>query len=158
MVKALAILVAVLALYAGVQTSRLHSAQLAQATATTEASDARAAAERAARATNSSIVDVLFEADVMYRKGVDDAQAVSDRDAAALRAGTLRLRREWAACETGRLADGAAAERRTGEAAERRSALALEIVRVGAECDAKERSLIAAYDGARDRINRGAPE
>lgn len=153
MTKILAIALAVALALLAVQTQRVHTLQLAAANDAAALADANANAERVARETSTSIVDVLFDAGATYQQGLTDAQASSDRDAIALRDGTLRLRREWAACETGRLADGTVAGRRLEEAVERRNALARAAVRVGVECDAKERSLIAAYDGVRKAIN-----
>jgi len=139
--------------FAGWQTLKLANAKTAIADLRADIANGNATAQKAAADTSTSIVDVLWNADTAYQRGLDDAKSMADRDAAALRDGTLRMRREWAACETGRLADGSAAAIELGEAVERRNALALAVVRVGAECDAKERTLIAAYNGVRDRIN-----
>ena len=157
MIQALSIALAIAVALLLVQTHRVHALRLSAAENDIALANAEARAEQVARDTSTSIVDALYGADAMYQRGLTDAQAVSDRDAVALRRGALRLRHEWAACETGRLADGAATQRELDQAAERRSALALEIVHVGAECDAKEKSLIAAYDAVRLAINRGAP-
>lgn len=158
MIRALAIAFLIACAAAMAQSLRLHRTQLALAEGRAAVANAQASAERAARTTSASIVDALFDAGTSYQRGLTDAQMDADRDAAALRIGALRLRREWAGCETRRLADSSATERRLDEAARSREALAVEIVRVGAECDAKERTLISAYNGVRDRINRGPQE
>lgn len=140
-----------------VQTHRLSVLQVEAARTEAALAAAQADAERRAREATTSIVDVLFDADAEYQRGKFDAQAMADRVAADLRSGALRVRREWAACETGRLADSAAAARELGDALERRNALAGAVVRVGAECDAKERALIDAYNGVRQTINEARP-
>lgn len=155
MIRALSIALAVAVGFLLLQTLRVHTLQLSAAENDIALANAQVKAERVARDASTSIVDALYDADAMYQRGLTDAQALSDRDATALRSGALRLRHEWAACETGRLADGVATQRELDEAAERRNALALEIVQIGAECDAKEKSLIAAYDAVRNAINRG---
>ncbi len=156
MIRALAIaLVLALAALAW-QSSRLHSAQIAMAGMERDAAIALAAAEHRASETNNQAIGVIFDAGTAYQRGLTHAQTTADRVADDLRSGTLRLRREWAACETGRLADSAAAGRELAEADERRIALASAVVRVGADSDAKERALIAAYEGVRAAVN-GAP-
>ncbi len=155
--KALAIALAVCLAALAWQTRRVHALQLAAATTAAQLAGAQAKAERLARETNTALVDTMFNAGDAYDRGRNDAQAVADRTIAGLNAGTLQLRREWAGCETGRLADGAAARREIDDADQRRNALAGRIVRVGAECDALQRSLITAYDGLRRTINEARP-
>lgn len=157
MIRALAIALSVCVALLAWQTHRVHALRLDAAEHAAQLADAQARAERAARETNTSIVDTLFAADTAYQKGLIDAQVAADRDVAALNAGTLKLRREWALCETGRLADGVAAARESGEAEQRRRDSAARIVRAADECDAHVDALISAYNGVRDKINRGAP-
>jgi len=143
--------------FAGVQTLRLANAktEIAQTNEKIEAANAKA--EKAARETNASILDTIFAGADMYERGKSDAQAESDRVVAGLNAGTLKLRREWAMCETGRLADGAAATAELGEAERRRNESAGRIVRATDECVAEKAAVVATYNGVRDKINKGAP-
>ena len=133
--------------YASVQTMRLHNAQLVIAETAKLAAQAQADAQAKARAIEHAQAQAVAAVAESYERGKADAQATADRVAADLRAGSLRLRREWAGCETGRLSEAAAATRELETTAASRDALAAAIVRVGAECDAKERALIAAYRG-----------
>jgi len=63
------------------------------------------------------------------------APAVEAGILADLRAGTLRLRREWQRCETDRVSDLAAATAERDAAAADRDALAAAIVRAGRDAD-----------------------
>lgn len=144
--------------FAGLQTLRLAHAQTAFADLRASIADANAKAEHAASETNASIVDVLWNADAAYQRGKDDAQVAADRVVADLSAGALKLRREWAGCETGRLADNAAFAVTAGDAERRRNESAGRIVRDADECVAQTAELIAIYNGVRDKINRGAPK
>lgn len=93
--------------------------QLRADAATLAAATAAAArdAEAKARAIEQSQADAITKAADAYQRGKTDAKAVADTVAAGLRAGTVRLRHELAACgardvsaaqaDTGR-ADGAA--------------------------------------------------
>lgn len=137
------------------QTRRVHVLQIDAAEQATRLADAQARAERAARTTNTSLVDVMFNVDDAYQKGLTDAQVAANRHIAALNAGTLKLRREWAGCETGRLADSAAAARELGDAERSRRESAARIVRAADACDAQVDALIAAYAGVRATINAG---
>lgn len=129
------------------------SAAIEQRNAAANIADAQARA----RKVEQRAADAMNAAAEQYERGKLDAEQAAERVAAALRAGTLRLRREWAACETDRLADGAAAARELGEAEQRRIELALAAVRVGAQCDAQVAGLIAAYTGVRRAINEARP-
>lgn len=133
--------------YASIQTVRLHHAQLVIAETAKLAAQAQADAQAKARAIEHAQAQAVANAATEYERGKADAQATADAVAADLRTGALRLRREWAQCETGRLSAAAAATRELETTAASRDALAAAIIRVGAECDAKERELIAAYQG-----------
>lgn len=79
-----------------------------------------------------------------------DAETVPAAVAAELRAGTLRLRREWAGCETARLSDAAAAAAERDALAGLRAEAAGRIVRIGRDADDQLRacqSVIRAYRG-----------
>lgn len=139
--------------YASIQTLRLHHAQLVISETAKLAAQAQADAQVNARAIEQAQAQAVADIAESYERGKADAQATADAVAADLRTGALRLRREWAQCETGRLSAGAAATRELETTAASRDALAAAIVRVGAECDAKERELIAAYQGVREVVN-----
>jgi len=79
-----------------------------------------------------------------------DAETVPAAVAADLRAGTLRLRREWASCETARLSDAAAAAAERDALAGLRAEAAGRIVRIGRDADDQLRAcqaVIRAYRG-----------
>jgi len=65
------------------------------------------------------------------------AAAVEAGILADLRAGTVRLRREWDRCETARVSGVAAATAERDAAAAERDALAAAVVRVGYDADAQ---------------------
>ena len=140
-------------IYASIQTVRLHALQLSVATMQRDAAQAQCNAEAKARKAEQTMAQAVADAAAQYERGKQDAQATADAVTADLRAGSLRLRREWAGCETRRLSAAAAATRELETTAASRDALAAAIVPVGAECDAKERELIAAYQGVREVVN-----
>ena len=79
-----------------------------------------------------------------------DAETVPAAVAAELRAGNLRLRREWAGCETARLSDAAAASAERDALAGLRAEAAGRIVRIGRDADDQLRAcqaVIRAYRG-----------
>lgn len=138
---ALALIAVIAALW--MQTSRLQRLQLRAAEAQAEMAAAAASAAQAARAIEQA--QALADAAIAesYERGKSDAQAAADRVVADLNAGTLRLRREWAGCETQRLSDAAAATRELDAAEQGRAASAGRIVRAAAECDAQVSALQA---------------
>lgn len=129
--------------YASIQTMRLHHAQLVIAETAKLAAQAQADAQAKARAIEQAQAKAVAEIAESYEKGKADAQATADRVAADLRAGTLRLRREWAQCETGRLSEAAASAREFDAAEQSRAESAGRIVRAAAECDAQVSALQA---------------
>lgn len=149
----LAVLLALALAALGWQTIRLRDAQLALATHIAADATATADAIAKARAADQSSLAIIFDAGNAYDKGASDAKANSDRVLSGLNRGTIRLRDEWQGCEAGRLSDSAAARRAAVEADQRRAALAASIVQVGAECDAFQRSMIAAWNGIRKTVN-----
>lgn len=142
----LAVIVGLIAL-CGLQTLRLDNARLALAQETANAAAAQAAAQASARKVEQDRIAAADKAAAQYEQGKQDAQATADRVAADLRNGTLKLRREWATCETGRLSEGAEHARELAAANERRAELAGAAVRVGAVCDAYQAAVIAAWPG-----------
>lgn len=155
--RILAAVILVLLAALAVQTTRLHRAQMQVVTLRLDAEQARLDAITTARHAEQRIADEQAKAAEQYEKGKTDAQDAADAVVAGLRAGALRLRREWAGCETNRLSEGATATRELDAASQRRTELAGAVVRVGKICDAKERTLISAYDGARAAVNGVAP-
>lgn len=108
----------------------------AQVIAATEKSRQKAAqAESAQR-------DAFANIDTQYAKDKTDAIAKKDAVIAGLRAGTIRLRNEWA-CPT-RLPDATSATGEPDGSAELRNASAGRIIGAGADADAQVRGLQAA--------------
>ena len=71
-----------------------------------------------------------------HQQELTDAAEKGERVAADLRRGQLRLRDEWAGCETDRLSQTAAAAARADDLARLREQGASDLVRLAAECDA----------------------
>lgn len=77
-----------------------------------------------------------------YEKDKVNAKATADRVAADLRTDVLRLRSHWQGCvATGELSAAASAARESDAAQQLREQGAADLVRLGAEADAKERRL-----------------
>lgn len=144
--------VALLALL-GVQTHRLDAAKLALSERDAKILELNANAERDARKAESDIAEARAEAGKKFEEGKKDAQDEHDRIVAGLNSGTVKLRREWAACETNRLSEGAAAERELGEAERRRNESAGRIVRAVDECVAQTAALIEDAEQVRKKVN-----
>ena len=72
-----------------------------------------------------------------YEEDRNYAQIQFDDDVAALRTGAVRLRTEWAGCETDLLSRTADAAARADDLARLREEGAANLVRLGAECDAQ---------------------
>lgn len=115
-------------------------AAVAQLTARYQAASAKAARDALARQTALQARYATIDAQRVQE--FKDAQAKSDAVVADLHAGTLRLQSQWAGCEAAAGVSGAAI--RAGQldaAAARRAESAAAIVRIGAEADARIRSL-----------------
>jgi hypothetical protein len=69
---------------------------------------ALAQAQAVAHDTEQRINAAAATAATQYEKGKHDAQVVADAVVVGLRNDTIRLRREWAGCETGNLAQASA--------------------------------------------------
>lgn|GEM_PF-1277491 len=93
------------------------------------------AATTAARATEQAGVETMSNIGDTHEQDRIDAEAVPDAVAAAVRAGTVRLRQQWAACETGRLSAAAATAARGDASADGRAEAAGRIVRIGRDAD-----------------------
>lgn len=106
-------------------------------------------ASEAARATEQRHADALASADATYQREKQDAQAVAGTLAAGLLSGTIKLRRELAACgATTRVPATAGDPGGADAAAELRTAVARSVA-VGAQCDARVRALQAVLTGER---------
>ena len=79
----------------------------------------------------------LADIGTQHEEARREAETVPAAVAADLRAGNLRLRREWAGCETQRLSEASAAAIERDAATERRAEFAAAVVRVGAEADSQ---------------------
>ncbi len=129
---------------------RAERAERALAMAQRDAAQQVALAQEQARAAEQRMTEQLAAVDARYRQEIEDAKATGERVAADLRASTLRLRREWAGCETARLSDAAAASPERDALAGLRAEAAGRIVRIGREADDQLRAcqaVIRAYRG-----------
>ena len=120
-----------------------NKAALSQAKAETVAQQGAREAEHASAARANEIAE-------SYERGKQDAQDTASRTAADLRAGNIKLRNEWAGCETQRLSDAAASASRIDAGADDRAASASRIVRAAAEADAQIRGLQALVKADRE--------
>lgn len=114
---------------------RSDRADGAQAVVQRDAAQAQVAAEQGARATEQSAAADLAEIGTRHEEDRTDAETVPAAVADDLRAGNLRLRREWAGCETRRLSDAAAAAVERDALAASRDEAAGRIVRIGRDAD-----------------------
>lgn len=129
------------------QTLALERAEHTAATAKAEAGIAqqREDFEAAARAEEKRQRDAMDALAAKLLKEKEDAIATERAVADDLRAGTLRLRRHWAAAvSTAELARSAEAAARADEDARLREQGAAALVRVGADADRQVRGLQAA--------------
>ena len=133
----------------GIQTWRLDSAQDALTELQRDVANERLKAatdlllfNAASRAKEQAMQAGFDQATAEYRKESADAQANADRVAADLRAGNIRLRREWLACTAAASVPGTAEPAAGADAgADDRAGLAAAVVRSGAECAIQVRGL-----------------
>lgn len=151
----LAVLLLAAAFWAGWEW-RDRSADLAAADAATAAWQHAEGQQRGARATEQQAGQTLATIGEKHEQDRQAAEAVPDAVVADLRAGNLRLRREWAGCETQRLSDAAAGARERNALAASRDALAGDLVRVGRDADDQLRACQAVVRADRESINGGA--
>lgn len=129
----------------GVQTYRLAvaegdaqkaRAELAEAVADWEAE--RADQQEAARKAERDHGKKLNAIAAQYEQEKADADAQRDRELAALRTGTVRLRKLWQGCEAaaGSVPGASPSAGESDAVAELRRQAAADLVRVGAQCDA----------------------
>lgn len=114
---------------------RADRADGAQAVTQRDAAQAQVAAEQGARATEQSAAADMAEIGATHEEDRTDAETVPAAVAADLRAGVLRLRKEWAGCETQRLSDATAAAIERDALAASRDEAAGRIVRIGRDAD-----------------------
>ena len=100
--------------------------------------------EERERAANMALIAAEYEQDKA------DAVQAADRTIADLRAGTVRLRDEWAGCATDSVSATATAARLADESAAVRARAAAEIVSIGARADAQVRALQAVVRADRE--------
>lgn len=112
-------------------------ADLAESRKEVAESRAETAAHVAARTAEHEQADKLAEIGETHEQARAAAPSVADAVVADLRADRLRLRREWAGCETQRLSEASAAAIERDAATERRAEFAAAVVRVGAEADSQ---------------------
>lgn len=101
-----------------------------------------------ARATEQAGAETISKIGETHEQDRIAAEDVPDVVAAAVRAGTLRLRQQWAACETSRLSAAAAATGGDHAAADDGAEAAGRIVRIGRDADDQLRACqatVAAY-------------
>ena len=104
---------------------------------------ANAKASEDARKAEQRIADAQNAAAEQYERGKQDALESADRVVADLRSGNLRLRQQWAGCETHRVSEGAQAAAVIDATEQRRIESASRAVRAAAECDAQVAGLQA---------------
>lgn len=137
-VVALALLVG--GFVAGYRMASHKAAQTADKLAAQTALAQVTASEQARAAEQSMAARFAAQAET-YEREKTDAQAAADRVADDLRAGNLRLRSEWAGCETAGLSRVAAAAGQPDAATDLRAASASRIVRAADAADAQVRGL-----------------
>lgn len=117
---------------------------------------AQTAAVVAARINEQTAGVALADIGAKHETAREAAETVPAAVAADLRAGNLRLRREWQGCETGRVSDAAAAARERDALTASRDALAGALVRAGRDADDQLRAAQQVILADRAAINGGA--
>lgn len=110
--------------------------------------EAAEAAKKLAREAEAAQREALAAIEAKHQREMDDAKRKADAVAAGLRAGNLRLRKQWQGCSAagGRDVSGAAADPAgAGETDELRATGAGDLVRIGAEADAVTASLLRGW-------------
>ena len=135
---------------------RDRSADVATAEGERAAAQGEAKAQGSARKAEQATGQTLATIGEKHEQDRQAAEAVPDAVVADLRAGNLRLRREWAGCETQRLSDAAAGARERDALAASRDALAGEVVRIGRDADDQLAACQAVVKADREAINGAA--
>lgn len=132
---------------------RDRSADLAAAERELALAQAEAKSQSGARKAEQATGQTLSAIGEKHEQDRQAADAVPAAVVDDLRAGNLRLRREWAGCETQRLSDAAAGARERDALAASRDALAGEVVRIGRDADDQLRACQAVVQADREAIN-----
>lgn len=121
-----------------------HNSTVARIAAEHEAERANAAATASeqARKAEAALADLANEVAAEYQRGLEDARLTSERVVDDLRAGNLRLRRQWQGCEA-RVSEAPAGPGEPDAAPADRAGSAGRIVRAAAACDAQVTALQA---------------
>lgn len=135
---------------------RDRSADLAAADSATAAWKHAEGQQRGARTTEQQAGQALATIGDKHEQDREAAETVPDAVVADLRAGNLRLRREWQGCEAQRLSDAAAGASERDALAASRDALTGDLVRVGRDADDQLRACQAVVRADRESINGGA--
>lgn len=114
---------------------RDRSADLAQSRQATRQAQAETKAVESARTAEREQADKLAAIGAKHEEDRAAAPSVADALVADLRAGNVRLRKEWAGCETRLLSEAVASTVERDALAQRREQLAGEIVRIGRDAD-----------------------
>ncbi|WP_125077018.1 hypothetical protein [Pseudoxanthomonas sp. SGT-18] len=123
-------------------------AEASEAAAQRNDAKAEARAQQGARVAEQATAEALSDIGTELEEERSSAETLPAAVAADLRAGNLRLRREWAGCETQRMSDAAAAAVERDALAASREDLAGALVRVGRDADDQLRAcqaVILAY-------------
>lgn len=136
---------------------RDRSCDIATSKTALSAAAAQTAAVTAARTTEQAAATTLGTIGEHHEQAREIAETVPAAVAADLRAGNLRLRREWQGCETSRVSDAAAAARERDALTASRDALAGEIVRIGRDADNDLRAAQEVIRADRAAINGATP-
>lgn len=129
---------------------RLQHAQADYARQQLAMADAALVAERYARAIEAERAKRSAAIAESYEKGKSDAEVTAVRVVDDLRTGALRMRHQWAACETDRLSAATAAASQPDAAADDRASSAGRIVRAAAQADAQIAALQALVRADRE--------
>ena len=114
---------------------RDRSADLAESRQEVKALTGQVEAVQATRSIEQSQGQALATIGAKHEEDREAAEAVPAAVVADLRAGNVRLRREWAGCETQRLSDAAAGAVERDALAASREEAAGRIVRIGRDAD-----------------------
>lgn len=137
---------------------RDRSADVATAEGEQAAAQGEAKAQGSARNAEQATGQTLATIGEKHEQDRQAAEAVPDAVVADLRAGNLRLRREWQGCEARRMSDAAAGAIERDALAASRDALAGDLVRVGRDADDQLRACQAVVQADREAINGAAAQ
>lgn len=151
MIRALAIAVLILAGVVVWQRGTVIKAKADRSTAKDQRDVALSAlaSERRARDTEQKAALIIDTIGNTHEEARQEAESIPAAVAADLRAGNVRLRSEWAGCETQRLSDASASARERDALAASRDQLAGEIVRIGRDADDQLRACQAVVNADR---------